>query len=532
MKRIRFVRACVAAAASCAILCADARAQKLEDRVVEHTLENGMKLIMMRRAQSPTVALQIWVKAGSVDEPIDRTGIAHMLEHMLFKGTRQLGTTDYEAEAPLLDQLDALYAEYDLLNAAESMTEEQAERRSALKAEIEAVEQEAQKLVVPNQAPELYAYEGAVGLNAGTSVDFTNYVVSLPSNKIELWMRVEAERMRDPVLREFYTERDVVMEERRQRLDASPFGRVSDALLTTAFKAHPYGTPIIGWESDIQRLKRPEAEQFFKTYYAPNNAVVTIVGDIDPAWVVEKMEQYFGDIPRQEIPPRIGTKEPKQDGERRVYVKYDAEPRLQIAYHKPTVPSRDDFIFDVIDNLLTQGRTSRLYRAMVEEKAVAAAARSINGYPGARYPNLFLIDIVPRSPHTPADAERALYEEIERLKNEPADEQELQKVRNQFQAAYVRSLDSNSGMANQLGYYELIAGSWRYGQTLLDEVNSVSAEDVQRTARQYLTWENRTVAILTREEPKPPAQEPAHINAQNNAQENEGGAKEEEAHDE
>ena len=423
------------------------------------------------------------------------------------KGTRQLGAVNYEAEKPLLEKLDALHVQYDTLNTADEISEEQAAQRDSLKAEIERVQAQAQKLTIPNQVAELYAFEGSVGLNAGTGTDFTNYVVSLPANKIELWMRVEAERMRDPVLRDFYTERDVVMEERKQRIETDPFGLLSDALLTTAFKAHPYGTPIIGWESDIIRLKRPEAERFFKTYYAPNNAVITIVGDIDIERVIQQMERYFGVIPSQEIPPRIGTKEPKQNGERRVYVKFAAEPRLQVAFHKPTVPSYDDFVFDVIDNLLTSGRASRLYKTLVEERQVAVSVRSVNGYPGSRYPNLFLLDIVPRSPHTPEQVEQALYAEIERLKNEPASKRELQKVRNQFQANFIRGLNSNSGMASQLGYYELIAGSWRYTQTLLDTVNRIGSEDVQRVAQEYLTWENRTVAILTPKAPAPPAYE-------------------------
>ncbi len=501
MKRKRHVRFAALMLTACAALCLTASAQNLEERVVEHTLDNGMKLLLMPRTQSPTVALHIWVKAGSVDEPIDRTGIAHMLEHMLFKGTRQLGALNYDAEKPLLDKLDELHVQYDPLNTADDLSDEQEAQRDRLKAEIERVQQQARELAVPSQVSELYAYEGAVGLNAGTGTDFTAYIVSLPANKIELWMRIEAERMRDPVLREFYTERDVVMEERKQRYGSDPFGMLSDALLTAAFKAHPYGTPIIGWESDIERLKRPEAERFFKTYYAPNNAVVAIVGDIDVERVVERMTHYFGGIPAQEIPPRIGTKEPKQSGERRVYVKFDAEPRLQVAFHKPTVPSYDDFVFNVINSLLTSGRTARLYKALVEERQVAASVRSVNGYPGSRFPNLFMIDIVPRSPHTPEQVEQALYAELERLKNEPVSDRELQKVRNQFQADFIRGLNSNAGMASQLGYYELIAGSWRYTQTLLDKANRINAEDIQRAAREYLTWENRTVAVLVREAP-------------------------------
>jgi predicted Zn-dependent peptidase len=478
-------------------------AQDIEERVVEHTLENGMKLLLMRRAQSPTVALDIWVKAGGVDEPVNKTGIAHMLEHMLFKGTTTIGTTDYAAEVPLMEQLDELYEEHDALRDAGD--DGDAARLEAVTAEIEAVKEEQKQHIVSNQISELYSYHGETGLNAGTGRDMTMYTIQLPSNKIELWMRVEAERMRDPVFREFYTERDVVMSERRQVIESSPGRLLNESFYAAAFVAHPYGRPIIGWMSDLNRLRRKEAEAFFRTYYAPNNSIVSMVGDIDIEWAIERMTHYFSDIPRQQIPERVGTREPEQRGERRVTVEFDAEPQLRIGYHKPTLPSRDDFVFDMIDGVLTDGRTSRLYRALVEEQQIAVSVSSGNGAPGGRYDNLFVVSATPRHPHTPEEVEAAIYAELERLKVEPPTERELQKVRNQNQAAFIRGLDSNSGMSSQLGYFELIAGSWRYVLTAMETMNSITAEDVQAAATKYLIPQNRTVATLV----KPAAEEAA-----------------------
>lgn len=477
-------------------------AQELESRIVEHTLANGMKVLLLKRTQSPTVALSMYVKVGAVDEPINQTGIAHMVEHMLFKGTRILGTKNYEAEVPLMEKLDALYEEYDRERDKGDAADKN--RLEELQRQIKEVQDEQKQYILSNEFEQVYSYHGAEDLNAGTSIDYTVYYLSLPKNKLELWMMIESERMRDPVLREFYVERDVVLEERRMRYETQPDGMLQEQFQATAFIAHPYGRPVIGWASDLNRLKRPEAEKFFRTYYAPNNTVVAIVGDIEPQAVVSMMTEYFGDIPPQEIPERVATKEPPQRGERRVVVEFDAEPQLLIGYHKPTLPSYDDFVFDVISALLSNGRTSRLYRSLVEEKQLAVSVDTYNGWPGARYDNLFLIEVVPRFPHTSQEVEEAVYVELRRLAEEPVPERELQKVRNQMEASFIRRLGSNEGMASQLAYFETIAGSWKYILQFRETVQKITAEDVQRVAKKYFTVSNRTVATLVK---KPSSQE-------------------------
>jgi len=480
----------------CALVLPLAYAQDLEERVIEHTLPNGMRLLLLRRTQSPTVAVNMYIKVGAVDEPVNQTGIAHMLEHMLFKGTKVLGTTNYEAEAPIIRRLDELYAEYD--RERDASQGEESERLNELRQQIDAAQEEQKQYVLSNELDQVLSYHGAENLNAGTSIDYTTYYMSLPANKLELWMMIESERMRDPILREFYVERDVVLEERRMRYEVQPDGVLQEQFQAAAFVAHPYGRPVIGWPTDVNRLKRPDAEMFFRTFYAPNNVVVAIVGDIEPEQVIERMASYFGDIPPQPIPERIATVEPPQAGERRVSVEFDAEPQVMIGYHKPTVPSFDDFVFDVISGLLTSGRTSRLYRALVEEQQVAVNVDTYNGWPGARYPNLFLIEATPRFPHTAEDAEKAIYAELERLANEPVPERELQKIRNQLEAGFIRGLNSNEGMSSQLAYFESIAGTWKYVLQFRETVARITAEDVQRVAKQYLKASNRTVATLVK----------------------------------
>lgn len=304
--------------------------------------------------------------------------------------------------------------------------------------------------------------------------------------------------MAHPVLREFYKERGVVMEERRLRTDDSPNGLLYETFTSTAFQAHQYGVPTIGWGSDIVALTPAATEAFFKTYYGPNNATVAIVGDINPKEVIALIEQTFGKIPAAPPIPELVTVEPPQRGERRVEIEFDAEPAVAIGYHKPTIGHPDDFVFDVIDAVLTEGVTSRLYGRLVREKRVAASVLSDTNYPGVRGPNLFVIAATPLAPHTAAEVEAAIYEELERLKTEPISAKEFERVLNGLDADLVRSLRSNSGLASQLAFYQTVAGGWRYVLAARDRIAAVTPADVQRVASQYLVKSNRTVGVLVK----------------------------------
>ena len=299
-------------------------------------------------------------------------------------------------------------------------------------------------------------------------------------------------------MREFYREKEVVLEERRLRVDNQPTGKLSEVFLATAFQAHPYGLPTIGWESDIASLSAAQTREFFQSYYTPENSVLAIVGDIRPEEVRKLIERAFDEIPMRPLPSLNITQEPVQMGERRVEVEFEANPQIMIGYHKPPIEDEDGYVLEVIDALLSQGRTSRLYIKLVKEKELAVSVSSTANMPGERYPNLFVITAVPRLPHTTAELEEAIYAELERLKNEPVEQRELTKILNQLDASLIRSLSSNSGLAAQLAYYEAIAGSWRYLLDVREKVAMITPEDVMRVARKYFTRSNRTVAILVK----------------------------------
>lgn len=467
----------------------------LEEKVVEHTLKNGMKLLMVERHTSPTVSAWIRFRVGSVDERSDERGIAHLLEHMLFKGTTTLGTKDYSAEKPVLDKIE---------ETAQALTLEKSKRDKADQAKLAGLEKrlaeqeaEASKYVIKDEFFELYSKNGGVGYNAFTSRDGTTYLISLPSNKLELWAAIESDRLQNAVLREFYTERSVVMEERRRSYDADPESKLWETFVASSFLAHPYGQPTIGWMSDIQNLTRSKAEQFFHSYYAPNNAIVAIVGDINPQATIAMVERYFSAIkPGKELTP-VTAEEPKQAGERRIELLAESEPSLIIGFHKPGILAADDYVFDVINMIIGSGRTSRFYKKLVTEKQIATDIGVFDA-PGNRFPNLFVISATPRSPHTAREVEEAILAELELLKNEPVAARDLQRILNKIEFEEARRMGTNGGLARNLTEYEAIAGSWRYMTEYRGKVTKVTPADIQRVAREYFTRDNRTVGFITK----------------------------------
>lgn len=468
----------------------------LEDRVFEHRFDNGLKLLVVERHDTPVVSAYITIGVGSVHETSENRGVAHLLEHMLFKGTETLGTTDYAREKPLLEEIERVGSQLDAMRL-------QSDADPAVLAELEKqladLQAEHKQYVVKDVFSNLYAENGGVGYNAFTSKDLTTYLISLPSNKLELWAVIESDRMKNPVLREFYTERDVIREERRRSYDTNPARKHYQSLVTNAFEVHPYRNPIIGWHSDIANLSPQKTRAFLEKYYAPINTVIALVGDIKAADAVALVDRYFGDIAPGTPVPRVAAVEPEQRGEKRVVEIFDAEPRLSIAWHKPTMPDRDDYAFDLIDQVLGSGRTSRLYRSLVEEQKLATSV-SVYGAPGARYPNLFVIEGIPRHPHNVEELETAIYAELDKLKNELVGDDELTKVRNRLLTDQLRQLRSNSGLARLLTSYQSLAGDWRYLVNYAAEIEKLSAEDLREVANRYLNESNRTVVVLQRED--------------------------------
>ena len=468
----------------------------LEKKVISMTLENGIRVLLLERHISPTVSFYIRHRVGAVDEENGKSGTAHLLEHMLFKGTKTIGAKNFKKEEKILKIIAKMGHLLDL----EKMKGDHADKKriDVLSSRLKELLHEHKRWIVGNEIERLYIENGATNMNASTGQDLTTYHVSLPSNKIELWARIEADRMSNPVFREFYSERNVVMEERKQRVDSDPGGKLFEQFLATAFIAHPYRHPILGWDSDISFLDMDVTEAFFKKYHAPNNTVIAVVGDIDPKKTLKIMKKYFGVIPRQNTAPDRITEEPPQGGERRIEVVSDANPQLIIGYHKPNMPAIDDYVFDAIESILSKGRTSRLYKALVLEKGTAESIHAVNGIPGSRYPNIFAIFAKPRRPHTNAELETSIYAETDRLKRDHISEKEMEKIKNQLKADFVRELDSNTGLASSLSYYEAQTGDYRYMTNHISMIEKITPDDIMRVARIYLTSENRTVAQLVK----------------------------------
>jgi predicted Zn-dependent peptidase len=462
--------------------------------VREVTLDNGMRFLILRRQGAPTVSFVTQFGVGGVNEHLGTTGIAHLLEHMLFKGTSTIGTRDIDAERALFARMDAVH---DTLIAARARGD--ASAAQALRNRLEALEDSARGYVVPSELDRMFTEAGARGLNATTSNDATTYFVELPANRAELWFALEADRMSDAVFREYYTERDVVTEERRLRIDSSPFGRLYEEHLSAAYTLHPYGVPVVGYMSDLETLSRRDVAAYYRRFYGPGNAVVAVVGDIDPDEAEAWARRYFEQIPTGEAPPPVLAEEPRQVGERRITVVGDAEPRLRIGWHVPSALHEDAPAIAVLAAVLSGGRTTRLQRRLVQFDRTAAAVSASAG-PGERYPRLFFVDAVPRSPHTTEELERAIYEEIARLVADGPTEEELERVRNQIEAGNVRRIESNLGLAFQLADSELLTGDWRSTFRESARLGRVTADDVRRVASAYLTEQNRTVAVLVRGE--------------------------------
>jgi predicted Zn-dependent peptidase len=450
---------------------------------------------MVERHTSPTVSAWIRFRVGSVDERSDERGIAHLLEHMLFKGTTTLGTKDYAAEQPILDKIEATA----LALTAEKAKHEKSDpaKVKELEKKLTSLETEASKFVVKDEFFELYSKNGGTGYNAFTSRDGTTYLINLPSNKLELWAAIESDRLQNAVLREFYTERSVVMEERRRSYDADPESKLWETFVASSFLSHAYGQPTIGWTTDIENLTRTKAEQFFQNYYAPNNAIIAVVGDIDTKATIAMVERYFGSIkPGKEIPP-VTAMEPKQSGERRIELVAEAEPTLIMGFHKPAINTPDDYVFDVISMILGNGRTSRFYKKLVIEKQLTTDIGAFDA-PGNRYPNLFVVSANPRAPHTVKEVEDAILAELDLLKTTPVVERDLQRILNKMDYEEARRMGTNGGLARNLTEFEAITGSWRYMTEQRSKIAKVSAADIMRVAKEYFTNENRTIGYITK----------------------------------
>ncbi len=466
----------------------------LQDRVEEFTLDNGMRFLVLSDHAVPVFSFTTVVKVGSHEEVRGITGIAHVLEHMAFKGTTEIGTTDIKQERAAMAAEDrafaALLAERNRGHLADPG------KLDELAAAFDAAKQAAQKFVVSNQYGEIVERHGGVGLNASTWTDFTQYYYSMPSNRLELWAYLEGSRMADLVLREYYTEKDgPVTEERRMRVDDSPMGRLfMEEFQNLAFQGSGYRHSTIGYMTDLQNMTRRDAQEFYERHYIGPNMTVAVVGDVKADEVRRVAQKYFSRIPGGEPRP-VTTREPDQLGEKRLVMRQDAQPLLLIGYKIEGINHPDWPVYQAIADILGQGRTSRLYTETVKNRQKAVQCASFAGYPGVRHRTLLAVLGIPAKDVTAAELETLVLAEIQNLVDNGITAEELAGVKRRARADFLRGLTGNRGLSGQLAMTQAMTGDWRNIFREVERIEAVTREDISRVAAEIFQERNRTVAM-------------------------------------
>jgi predicted Zn-dependent peptidase len=497
-----------------------AAAQNIDAK--EYRLDNGMQVLMVERHEAPTIMASIFARVGSSNEVTGITGISHLFEHMMFKGTKTIGTKDIQRDREIMAQLDSLKA---LMRAEERIMREKLRRgeiedmrdpeaKTTRYREIEAVFDslilEQRKLIIKDQLNELYSRHGGFFLNAFTSDDMTGYFVRVPKNKIELFMWLESDRFKNPVFREFYSERDVVREERRLAIDATPTGLIEEDFRAMFWKSSSYHWDVIGWPSDVENITREQANQYYDTYYAPNNLIMILVGDLKSDDMIKLVRKYFKLIPRGKTdPPDVITLEEKQYGEKRLVAEAESSPQTEIWYHTVAWKHPDSYPLEILAGIMS-GKTGRLYKKLVEEKGIAKGSVSRRGrmffgsglavnatQDSKKYAGAFQITAEGISGAKAVQLEEAIYEVIQDLKNNLVPQEELQKVKNQLRVQKIRFMDimSGIGILFYLGQNAAM-GDWTEANNNPRKCDLVTAEDVQRVASKYFAKDQRNVLVI------------------------------------
>lgn len=506
--RKRRIAACVAAAAlglgltagSAALITGIVRSvgdyspnTDLTGRVRKIKLDNGMTFLMLDRGVAPVFSTQLKVKVGNIEEEPGASGLAHFFEHMAFKGTDQIGTTDFAAEKPLLDEVLTVGAEIARMKKEDKPPEAYAE----LVAKRRALESEENRLIVKNEYVSLFQRNGGADLNASTSNDFTTYYVSLPANKLEMWAYMESERLRNRVFREFFTEVDVVAEERRMRIDSTPDGRLYEAYMNLGFDASPYKRHPVGYARDIQTYEPQAAMDFYSRYYIPSRMVAVLVGHFDLDAAEKIIRKYFSRLPAKEDRPHELKPEPADAVyPRSVALNEDGQPRFYLGYKRPAYPHADDNVLDVVQDLMCQGRTSRLFKRLVVADRSVSQVTCYASIPGARLDSLFTFYATPLSGHSNGEVKKVIEEEIANMVREGPTPEELQIVKNRSAAELVYSLKSNDGLASTLAFYESLTGDWKYVYEAQARIRAMTGDDVKRVMAAYFTPAREVAAYL------------------------------------
>ncbi len=475
----------------------------IEKRIQKRTLANGLRVIVMRQPSSPTVACYLKIGVGSANEPFDQSGTAHFLEHLLFKGTSKIGTTNYAEEKVYLDQIEADGERIDTLERTLLNPLLTADERKKIEARMQVLEgrlarwqKAAHQFVISEEDSQAYSLAGQVGYNAYTTTDVTNYQIKLPAHRLEMWADLESGRFLDPVLREYYPERKVIKEERRMRYDSRPTSLLYELFLKTAFGMSPYGKPVIGFEKSMHRLRLKETREFFDTNYVPSRMVIAIVGDIDFDKTFGIMEKYFGRIkarPTPEFPPTVY--EP-QKGRRIAYLEAKNSPAMITGWARPSVHHADDRAFEVLARLLGDGQTSRLVNRLVIRDKLTGDVKVGSTTPGDKLDTQFTIfaDVFDAANY--GAIEKGIAEELERLKTEGPSAEELQKIKNRYVAELVHTLQQNAGLADTLSYYELIMQDYQKMFSAIEELEQVDAAKIKALVAKYFTETQNTTVYL------------------------------------
>lgn len=477
--------------------------ENFQRNVRKYTLPNGLRVILMKNKLTPAIACYLKIGVGASNEPFDLSGTAHMLEHMLFKGTKEMGTRNYQREKMYLEQIELEGERVDHLmrvladplldNTSKKKLRDQ---RSRIEKRLAFLQKASRPLILSEEDSTAYSLAGQSGYNAYTSSDVTNYQIKLPSNRLELWAWLESEKFLNPVFREYYAERKVVREERRMRYDSRPTSRLYELYLETSFGFSPYGKPVIGFPSNIEKLKLSDTKKFFKENYIPSRMVIAIVGDLEFEPTIAMIRKYFGRLrakPTPEFPPI----EMESGNVRKTATLYAKDrPYMITGWHKPSIRHPDNLAFEVLSRILTGGQNSRLVKKLVIEKKLATSVQAYNGNPGEKLPNDFSIFVRPYREDDYDTIENMIYEEFQSILKNSISQEELTRVKNGYLAELIRSMQSNAGLADSLTYYELLMGDYQEFYRFLDKVNQIAPEEIQQVISKYLLRSRSTRVVL------------------------------------
>jgi predicted Zn-dependent peptidase len=459
--------------------------------VTYDSLPNGLKLIVVPDTTVAVVSCRLYYFVGSMYEGPGTSGLSHMFEHMMFKGTKTLGTTNYNAEKKIMDSIDSVAAR--MLAKTAAGLDESDSLVNADRAQIASLLDKQRAYIKKDEIWETYLNAGASNLNAWTADDMTAYLVTLPKNKAELFFWIEADRMKNSVLREFYSEKDVVTEERRMRYDNRPQGRYDERLWSLFYIAHPYRLPTIGWMSDIRAYDRKLLYDHVRRFYTPDNAVLVLVGNIPVKKALDFAKRYFGPIPAAQVPKReVVTREPAPVGETRFTVHDDAQGRIDILFHTPGYPHNDLYILDVVENVF-EGRSGRLYNRLVTKEGLCTDAGAENAY--RLHNGYFRVWATFKNETDPAMVEKILHEEIAAIASKPPEQAEMERLKNNIRKGFVERIKSLEGLSDQLAWFERL-GNWQDMTIYPDRIAEVKASNVPETVKKYLNPDLQTVGIL------------------------------------